>query len=504
MAKKSRLFNLASDVPYLLWLRRSSQAFFLLLFFFLFLQTESKGNDELGYPVRIFLDLDPLIFFSSILSSHRIALMLLWSLATLALTAIGGRFFCGWICPLGTMNALAGAAAGSPTISRRRSWFRIKYYLLAILLALSLGTVQLAGLFDPLSLTIRSFSLSFYPALNYLANCLLEFISEFKSIGFTQVAESLSRIFRGTFLAFYQPFFRQGLLIGAIFTSVLALNILERRFWCRYLCPLGALLGLCSQHALVKRSVSEGCTACGTCLRHCTAGAVADEKGVSIAAECHLCFACDDPCPAGAVRYSRRGAMPAIPLDIGKRRLFLAALAGVAATPFFRTMPLSRAAVFSGDLIRPPGALPEDEFLKSCIRCGECMKVCITNGLQPTFLEAGAEGLWTPILVPAIGHCEFRCTLCGQVCPTGAIRRLSLAEKASTVIGAAMIDRGRCLPWAFGISCAVCEEVCPTPEKAIRLELEEFRTRGGKTKEARAPFVDLTRCVGCGTCEAHC
>ena len=108
------------------------------------------------------------------------------------------------------------------------------------------------------------------------------------------------------------------------------------------------------------------------------------------------------------------------------------------------------------------------------------MKVCITNGLQPTLFEAGVEGLWSPVLVPRIGYCEYRCTLCGQVCPTGAIKKLSLEEKAKVKIGLAMIDKGRCLPWAHATPCIMCEEVCPTPKKAVWFEKAQVRDRKGK------------------------
>jgi ferredoxin len=155
-------------------------------------------------------------------------------------------------------------------------------------------------------------------------------------------------------------------------------------------------------------------------------------------------------------------------------------------------------------LIRPPGSLEEKDFLKKCIKCGQCLKVCITNGLQPALLEAGLDGIWSPVLVPRLGYCEYRCTLCGQVCPTGAIRKLSLEEKGTVRIGSAMIDKGRCLPFAHAAPCIVCQEVCPTPEKAIWFEDARVKNRKGETLTLRQPHVDLNLCVGCGICEAKC
>jgi len=132
------------------------------------------------------------------------------------------------------------------------------------------------------------------------------------------------------------------------------------------------------------------------------------------------------------------------------------------------------------------------------------MKVCPTNGLQPTFLEAGLEGIWSPMLVPKIGYCEYGCTLCGQVCPTGAIRRLDLETKQRVKIGLAFLDTGRCLPYSFATPCIVCEEHCPTPTKAIWLEEVTVHRRDGTPVQVKQPHVDLDLCIGCGICETKC
>ena len=129
-------------------------------------------------------------------------------------------------------------------------------------------------------------------------------------------------------------------------------------------------------------------------------------------------------------------------------------------------------------IIRPPGSIPEDKFQAKCIRCGECMRVCKTNGLHPTILEAGLSGMWTPQLIPRIGYCAHDCVLCTKVCPSGAITRLSKEKKQRLAIGKARIDRNRCIPWVGyarlpdldknweDVSCGVCEEVCPGPDKS--------------------------------------
>jgi Pyruvate/2-oxoacid:ferredoxin oxidoreductase delta subunit len=124
--------------------------------------------------------------------------------------------------------------------------------------------------------------------------------------------------------------------------------------------------------------------------------------------------------------------------------------------------------------------------------------------LQPSLFEAGWEGLWTPVLVSRLGYCAYSCNACGQVCPTGAIPSLPLDEKRKAVIGLAYIDKNRCIPWADGRGCIVCEEMCPVPEKAIVLEEKDVVNPDGEKATVRLPSVIRKRCIGCGICETKC
>lgn len=476
------------------FVRKLSQAFFLLLFLFLFIQTQSKGFDTLGYPVRVFLDFDPLILVSTFLAGHAVPKAMLLALATIVLTALLGRVFCGWICPLGTLNNMVGAVP-----SRHRALpaglYRLKYYLLLVLLAGSIFGLQLSGIFDPISIVIRSFTVNLYPVFNRVIMAVLGAADALGGSGFTdQFSESL----RNGVLAFNPPHYLQSVFIGLIFLGILLANLIQKRFWCRYLCPLGALLGLLGRFSLLGVKVSEGCTSCGTCTEHCQADATTDNGQGRRPSECLVCFDCDDPCPSRAVDFGRFSERR--PLDLTRRGLITSLSSGILLVPFLRLSP----PISNPLLIRPPGALSESEFLKRCVKCGECMKVCITNGLQPTVLEAGLEGIWTPRLVPRIGYCEFNCTLCGQVCPTGAIVRLTRVEKVKVVIGLATIDKSRCLPHSQAMACIACQEVCPTSPKAVWLEEAEVKNRDGMAVRLNQPHIDLQRCIGCGICEKVC
>lgn len=155
-------------------------------------------------------------------------------------------------------------------------------------------------------------------------------------------------------------------------------------------------------------------------------------------------------------------------------------------------------------LLRPPGVIDEAEFLSKCVRCAECLKNCPTTGLQPALNEAGLEGLWTPVLMPRVGYCDYGCNACGQVCPSQAIPKLALDEKRQQIVGKASVHRDRCLPWASRTPCIVCEEMCPTPEKAIHLETVSVVNGAGETIELQQPHVLREVCIGCGICENHC
>ncbi|ABC79042.1 4Fe-4S binding protein [Syntrophus aciditrophicus SB] len=490
--------------PMLKNIRRLTQAIFLLLFLWLFLSTESRGANELGYPVKIFLDADPLLTLTTILSTRRLDNPFLLALFVLIATVVLGRVFCGWICPLGTLHNMVSSLKRRNVTGKPRNLYLWKYLLLIFLLVSSAFSLQLAGIADPLSLLIRSLTLAVYPLIQYATVSVFDTVYAWNFPVVTDISEFIYDLLKKTFLSFHQPHFQQSVLVGLLFFGILALNLAEKRFWCKYLCPLGALLGLCSRYALLNLSVSESCNGCGSCSEVCPGGALPDSRKNWRKPECLVCMNCDDLCPRNAVRFGFSRKPSGAALDLGKRRVIGSIVAGLVAVPLFKVSPLKKAGAAEPRLIRPPGSLEETEFLKRCIKCGQCIKVCITGGLQPTLLEAGLDGIWSPVLVPRIGYCEYRCTLCGQVCPTGAIRELALEEKAAVRIGTAMIDKGRCLPFAHATPCIVCQEVCPTPQKAIWLEAVRVKNRTGRTMTLRQPHVDLELCVGCGICEAKC
>jgi len=473
-------------------LRRISQGLFLALFtLHVCLTGAVTGGLEprLTFPVRLLLDFDPLVALSNALATRALYQGLLWSLAILIPTIFFGRFFCGWMCPLGTLHHMVGNAPSESKRGARRiesnryeKWQTLKYYLLIGLLASAFFGNALVGIMHPLTLFIRTLALAIYPALHVP-------------------------------LALRQPHFCQAIPLGLIFVAILAFNLRITRFWCRALCPLGALLGLVSRRSILglEKRAAE-CGDCRRCLLHCQGGDDPIPGAAWRKSECHLCLNCVADCPERALRFRLfppKAATRDAP-DLTRRRILTSLAAGSVAVPLLRANT-GLDVEANSRLIRPPGALAEKDFLARCIHCGQCMKVCPNNALHPAFAEAGWDGIWTPVLAPRVGYCEPSCTLCGEVCPTGAIWQFSLAEKGWTGVaarpirlGTAFYDRGRCLPWAMATECIVCQEWCPTSPKAVYLRPAEVSDAEGNTRQIRQPYIDPGRCVGCGACEYAC
>jgi len=522
----------------LVWLRRAAQVGFLALFLYLLVQTAFRGTfaasvDQpvrLPYPVEAFLLFDPFVAVMTLLGTGVVYRGLVWSLVIVLLTLLFGRVFCGWICPLGTVHHFVGwlfpdrGIKGLRRVEANRTkwWQAGKYYVMWASLGAALFGSAMGGLLDPICVAVRCIGLGVLPALQYLGVGAAQWGADSSFRALQTGSDAAQELLAQTVWTAQQAHFHQAWLIVFAFVAILFMNRIVPRFWCRALCPLGALLGTLSRFSLLGMEKDHAqCTNCNLCLLHCQ-GADSPQGGVEHRQdECHVCFNCEAACPEDVIKFrffpnlsrSRRGP------DLKRRTVIASAAAGAAAVPSMRIADWPDKA-YSEKVIRPPGAVDEHEFLERCIRCAECMKVCPNNALHPAFFEAGLEGLWTPILIPRMGYCELSCVLCGQVCPTGAIQkidekqRLGIDQKPIR-IGTAMYDRGRCLPWAMATPCIVCEEYCPTSPKAIWVEEVEVPKRSSEpgpngappameSIRVQRPHVDPSLCVGCGACEKVC
>ncbi|NLN62299.1 MAG: 4Fe-4S binding protein [Myxococcales bacterium] len=511
--------------------RRISQGLFLALFLLLIFATagltgagfDAQSAADIPWPVEAFLNLDPFIALLVALATVTVPATLLFSLIVLVIALFTGRSFCGWVCPMGTLNhAVSETAPGLSAAKKIKANQparprHFKYFLLLFSLGAAFFGSALGGLFDPISLVTRGVALTLLPIFNFLASLLIETTAGTASHTAQQLSDSAHDLLSGIVVHANGLLVLGGIWLTLIFAAILFANRYVPRLWCRWICPLGALLGLAGRFGILALHKDESrCTQCKRCEKICSGAASPMPGKPWLRAECDLCLNCVAVCPENALSFGRvrDRAHPqreeAPHPNLKRRHVLTSAAAGMLAVPALRSGSItSSQGRPHPDCIRPPGAMAENDFLARCIRCGQCMKICPTNALHPAFDEAGLEGLWSPVLIPRIGACEPTCTLCTQVCPTGAIKRLHEDDKTGqngkqmVVIGTAFFDQGRCLPWAMGTPCTVCEEFCPQSPKAIWLE-EVERVVNGKTVKLKLPYVDPSRCSGCGACENAC
>ncbi|MGQ9637381.1 MAG: 4Fe-4S dicluster domain-containing protein [Thermodesulfobacteriota bacterium] len=468
-------------------MRRFIQILSLLLFSTLFVFATFRLPDWL-FP-DLYLRLDPLLSLNAIFAARELIPRALWALFTLGATMIVGRFFCGYVCPMGVsldlLNPLFFRNKKKNSLQLGSGLRRIKYFLLIFFVSAAIVGLSLAFLLDPMAFLTRVYTFFLYPLAITLINLFLDLLRPlFRQFGWMAL----------THLHYFQPVFYMTSLTLLLFGGILFLNRWASRFWCRYLCPLGALLSLISPLGVFRRRVSEDCNKCMKCQKACPMGAVGENPKETYRSECIQCRTCSEVCPKEAISFS-----PSLSLggeyskvDLSRRGVVFSISGGLVAG-FLALQTPFRLRRGKFQLLRPPGAIPEDEFLRTCIRCGECMKSCLTNTLQPSLWESGLSGLWTPKMDLRLAPCDQNCNVCGKVCPTQAIRSLPIEEKNHAKIGTAIIRKELCLVWAQNKVCLICDEICPYNAIVFR-PIEGYRR----------PVVIASKCNGCGYCEQRC
>ncbi|MGM0425525.1 MAG: 4Fe-4S binding protein, partial [Thermodesulfobacteriota bacterium] len=475
-------------------LQRLLQGLWLLLFVIILQQT---GMSMLGWlPAESMFYLDPLLFLGVLLSAGIVMPALLVLGLLLLGTLVLGRFFCGYICPLGSTfdfsKQLFAKLNKKQFLQIPLGWLTVKYLFLLLLIFAALLGLNLAHWGSPLAWAGRLYILAVLPWLQYLPQQLLERLPEAFNPSLLQTLLVQADAARYSTLWFLLPFF----------LILFWLNQRSPRFWCRFICPAGGLLALLGQRPLLRRQVSSACTQCQKCVQECPMQAIHQDAAKTLHQECIACQKCVKICPESAIHFGLgTGSIRPEPFLPGRRQA-LQALGLGAAISFIGHRGLyeywprqDKGHITPPELIRPPGAVPETEFLNQCLRCGLCLQACPTNMLQPAWWEAGLSGVYSPLAVARRGPCEPECNACGQVCPSGAIRNLGLQEKHWAKMGTAVINRRACIAWEMDRDCLICDEACPFG--AVSLE----RIPG---QEAAVPLVEDRKCTGCGFCEHAC
>ena len=455
----------------------------------------ASGFPGIFLPPDMFLKMDPIVLFGAGLAA-RTLFAYAWIVVVLfCASAVFGRFFCSYICPMGItidwMDNLFKPFRKKKTYDSVQFMSKARYLLLFFIAGSSLLKVSFVFWISPMALATRFYG----TVLNPIARLFIAegaVVLRMAARGFS--IESLSYAVIAT------PRFMQVWATVAIMLGVIALGLLTPRFFCRYLCPSGALFSMVSLRPLLKRSVGDNCSGCGRCRRYCPMDAIAPSFRDTDTRSCITCRTCVMVCPEHAVAFTFSGNYKPVGFSRPRREFFAATAAGAAASlitlsnalGFYR---LSPAIAGPRGVIRPPGAVPEPDFLARCVRCGACMAACPTNTLQPIGLPAGFSGLYSPAIVPALAPCDPECNRCGSVCPTNALTLLSKSEKIAAKVGTARIQQTRCLAWEQNKPCLVCDEVCP-------FDAVQFRQL--PDHQVAVPTIIENKCWGCGYCESRC
>lgn len=466
---------------------------------------------------NFFLKLSPFSGLMTVIATRTWVTAFTGGIIILFLSLFLGRFFCGWICPLGTTIDITDKCLKQKQRKYSKSHHNWKYILFFTFLLLAIFGSSCGGWLDPLCIAERSFGMAVFSYMNLFGHNFFEIL--YKIPFLRDITGDLSDfLINNKFLCLKQPVYKGHLLITGLFLTIIFLGLKSQRYWCRNLCPLGAMIGLVSSSPFYRRNVnvSDKCTLCTKCESHCKMNAIENSGKDTDVRECIECFNCVYLCPEKAISFNitnifrkpvkekpgeKTGNKKLSSGKLTRRELIAGGAAGIITFPLLKiNYDKKKEYPF---LLRPPGGEKEEKFTDLCIRCGACMKICPTNALQPLMLEGGIENFWTPHLVPRIGYCEYNCKLCSDICPTGAIKKLSIEEKKITQMGMAYIDKDLCIPYRIKESCMVCEEMCPIPDKAIHFETKKIK-KDGKEVELKLPYIIEKTCTGCGICENVC
>jgi NAD-dependent dihydropyrimidine dehydrogenase PreA subunit/Fe-S-cluster-containing hydrogenase component 2 len=450
-------------------------------------------EDKERLPVEVFLWLDPLVGLTTAVAGRQWNVALLGMGGILLVCLLFPRGFCGYLCPLGTLidgfDWLIGRRLTHLRVQRPGGWVHLKYYLLTGVLVGAFCGVLLSG---------------YVAAIPVLTRGLL-FTGGRLQLGLMKGWSQVGPASWGVYVSV--------LLFAAVFLP----GLFGKRFWCRYVCPSGAVFSAFSLLRIGERKVEATCIHCRKCHEVCPFDAI-QQDDTTRTRDCAFCQTCGGACPAHAIKFVTRWNRdklkephdpPVVPRSLSRRGFLASGVTGMGAALGIQTGPKARP-------LRPPGSISEPQFLDLCIRCGECFKVCPGPVLHPAGLEFGWETLWTPVVVPSHAGCHQDCNFCTRVCPTQAIRPLSLQEKRKTSIGLAVINTKICLPHAGQRDCRLCFEECEAAGyhaiqmRRIKLALGDIppgvvsETELEAMGSIEAPFVDSGACTGCGLCEYRC
>lgn len=437
-------------------------------------------------------------FVPAILASSFVILI-----AIVVITVLFGRIYCSVICPLGIyQDGIAHIAEKRK--KKRYSFKRRKKYSYGIglifFLLIAFGFTGVAIFIEPYSIFGRFASNLFSPVYRLINNVLAYFAERWNSYAFYHVDVYIKSL----------PMF---IIAIAYFLTISVLALVNGRWYCNNICPVGTVLGCLSKFSLFKPHFDEEkCVSCGLCEKNCRCSAIDSKKHEIDYSKCVACFNCISKCNKGAMKYGYHKYMkatesPDFISDKGKttRKTFLSTIAVLATASTLK----AQEKVVDGGLativkkkapkretpLKPAGSVSLDNFSSKCTGCQLCVQSCPNDVLRAS---SKLDTFMQPEMSYERGYCRPSCTTCSEVCPAGAITKVTPEQKTSIQIGHAVWIGQNCVPLRDGVTCGNCAKHCPSG--AITM----MHYDPDDESSPKIPIINEERCIGCGACEHVC
>lgn len=432
-----------------------------------------------------------------------LALNVVVVIALIALTLIFGRIYCSVICPLGVMQDIIARL-----FTRRKNPYTfspaksiLRYAVLAVfIVTIIAGFATIGYLVAPYSSYGRIAQNLFQPVYIGFNNLLAMAAEHYESYAFYE---------RDIWIRSMPTF-----IIAAVsFVAIATLAWRNGRTYCNTICPVGTVLGLIAKFSLFKVGIdTDKCKNCRKCEKNCKASCIDIKNHTIDYSRCVTCGNCIKNCSFGAMKYGKV-AIPSKAVatqqqvcskETEGRREFLMgtgiALASVALAQEKKKVDGGLAVIEDkvqpkrNTSITPPGSMSARNMAQHCTACQLCVSECPNNVLRPS---SDLSTIMQPVMSYERGYCRPECNRCSSVCPTGAIKPITLADKSSTQIGHAVWVRKNCIAITEEQECGNCERHCPTGAiQMIHLD--------GDESKPLIPAINEDRCIGCGACENLC
>lgn len=458
----------------------------------------------------LFLQFVPsLLKFAQVISFATIGFIIV-----ILLTVLLGRIYCSAICPLGILQDFFTYIARKRSKTKVFLKFKkaqpiVRYSLLVLaVVSFLVGISLVVNLLDPYSNAGRIFTYTIKPLVVWINNGIAD-VLQGQKIYTLHLIETVRAPWA---MIFY---------VALFFVLISYLSYKRGRLFCNLICPVGTLLGIISKKSLFKVQISsDKCTKCGKCASICKSECIDLKTHQVDYSRCVACYDCLPVCNDDAIKYtlskSDSNKIELVPGEkkLGRRGAIATLLAITASSTIlaqhgqgqghghgygrggggFGNHPPLKLSLREHP-VTPPGSKSLERFNSLCTACGLCVSACPTNVLQPALTEYGLIGFMQPHMDYAhAGFCNFDCTRCSEICPTGAIMPLPMEEKQLTQLGKAVFVKGNCVVHRDGTDCGACSEHCPT--KAVTM----VPYRDGLV----IPEVNQDLCIGCGACEHPC